>query len=59
MVDPGVALSDEAVSDLLGRDSMDGAVRQTIVVEEEGKPAVRFVSTDEVCDSRRLTSLPF
>ncbi|KAF9240655.1 hypothetical protein BU15DRAFT_73886 [Melanogaster broomeanus] len=29
-------------SDLLGRDSMDAAVRQTIVVEEEGKPAVRF-----------------
>ncbi|KAH7890826.1 hypothetical protein F5I97DRAFT_1975393 [Phlebopus sp. FC_14] len=39
----GVASSNEDASDLLGRDSMDGsAVRQTIVVEEEGKLAVHF-----------------
>jgi hypothetical protein len=40
--------SNGIASDQLGRDSMDNAARQTIVVEEGDKPAVHFVSLREV-----------
>ncbi|KAG1767192.1 hypothetical protein EV702DRAFT_1050466 [Suillus placidus] len=43
MVNLGVASANANASDLLSRDSGDGsAVRQTVIVKEEGKPATRF-----------------
>lgn len=43
MVNLGVASANASASDLLSRDSGDGsAVRQTVVVKEEGKPATHF-----------------
>jgi hypothetical protein len=46
MVNLGVASANASASDLLARDSGDGsAVRQTVVVKEEGKPATHFVSS--------------
>jgi hypothetical protein len=46
MVNLGVASANASASDLLSRDSGDGsAVRQTVVVKEEGKPATHFVSS--------------
>ncbi|KAH7910459.1 hypothetical protein BJ138DRAFT_1152815 [Hygrophoropsis aurantiaca] len=43
MVNLGVASSNASASDLLSRDSMDGsAVRQTLIVKEEGKPPTHF-----------------
>ncbi|KAG2136276.1 hypothetical protein BD769DRAFT_1626980 [Suillus cothurnatus] len=43
MVNLGVASANASASDLLSRDSGDGsAVRQTVIVEEEGKPATHF-----------------
>ncbi|KAG2042644.1 hypothetical protein BDR03DRAFT_1006311 [Suillus americanus] len=43
MVNLGVASANTSASDLLSRDSGDGsAVRQTVIVEEEGKPAIHF-----------------
>lgn len=43
MVNLGVASANASTSDLLPRDSGDGsAVRQTVIVEEEGKPAIHF-----------------
>ncbi|KAG1860705.1 hypothetical protein DFJ58DRAFT_657665 [Suillus subalutaceus] len=43
MVNLGVASANASTSDLLARDSGDGsAVRQTVIVEEEGKPAIHF-----------------
>jgi hypothetical protein len=45
MVNLGVASANASASDLLLRDSGDGsAVRQTVIVKEEGKPATHFVS---------------
>ena len=45
MVNLGVGSSNASASDLLSRDSLDGsAVRQTLIVREEGKPPTHFVS---------------
>jgi hypothetical protein len=45
MVNLGVGSSNASASDLLSRDSFDGiAVRQTLIVREQGKPLTRFVS---------------
>jgi hypothetical protein len=45
MVNLGVASANASASDLLSKDSGDGsAVRQTVIIEEEGKPATHFVS---------------
>jgi hypothetical protein len=46
MVNLGVGSSNVSASDLLSRDSLDGsAVRQTLIVREEGKPPTHFVSS--------------
>lgn len=46
MVNLGVASTNASASDLLSRDSGDGsAVRQTVIIKEEGKPAIHFVSS--------------
>jgi len=46
MVNLGVATSTASASDLLNRNSLeDNAVRPTVIVREEGKPATQFVST--------------
>lgn len=46
MVNLGVASTNASASDLLSRDSGDGsAVRQTVIVKEEGKPATHYVSS--------------
>lgn len=46
MVNLGVASANASASDLMSRDSGDGsAVRQTVIVKEEGKPATHFVSS--------------
>ncbi|KAG1746538.1 uncharacterized protein EDB91DRAFT_1245730 [Suillus paluster] len=43
MVNLGVASTNASASDLLSRDSGDGgAVRQSVIVKEEGKPATHF-----------------
>ncbi|PCH44333.1 Pkinase-domain-containing protein [Wolfiporia cocos MD-104 SS10] len=43
MVNLGVATSNASASDLLSRDSYEGsAVRQTLIVKEDGKPATQF-----------------
>ncbi|OJA08655.1 hypothetical protein AZE42_05281 [Rhizopogon vesiculosus] len=43
MVNLGVASANASASDLMSRDSGDGgAVRQTVIVKEEGKPATHF-----------------
>lgn len=43
MVNLGVASTNASASDLLSRDSGDGsAVRQTVIIKEEGKPAIHF-----------------
>jgi hypothetical protein len=45
MVNLGVGSSNASASDLLSRDSLDGsAVRQALIVQEEGKPPTHFVS---------------
>jgi hypothetical protein len=45
MVNLGVGSSNASASDLLSRDSLDGsAVRQTLIVREDGKPPTHFVS---------------
>jgi hypothetical protein len=49
MVNLGVGSSNASASDLLSRDSLDGsAVRQTLIVREEGKPSTRFVSQSDL-----------
>ncbi|KAG2075689.1 Pkinase-domain-containing protein [Suillus decipiens] len=43
MVSLGVASANASATDLLSRDSSDGgAIRQTVIVKEEGKPAIHF-----------------
>jgi hypothetical protein len=45
MVNLGVGSSNASASDLLSRDSLDGtAVRQMLIVRDEGKPPTHFVS---------------
>ena len=45
MVNLGVASSNASASDLITRDSYDGgAVRQTLIVREDGKAPTQFVS---------------
>ena len=45
MVNLGVASSNASASDLMSRDSYDGsAVRQTLIVREDGKAPTQFVS---------------
>lgn len=46
MVNLGVGSSNASASDLMSRSSMDGsAVRQTLIVREDGKPPTHFVSS--------------
>ena len=46
MVNLGVASSNASASDLMSRDSLDGsAVRQTLIVREDGKAPTQFVSS--------------
>lgn len=45
MINLGAASSNASASDLLSRDSYEGsAVRQTLIVKEDGKPVTQFVS---------------
>jgi hypothetical protein len=51
MVNLGIRSSNISASDLVSRDSVDGnAVRQTLVVQEDGKPPTHFVSPHNTCN---------
>lgn len=59
MVNLGVASANASASDLMSRDSGDGsALRQTIIVKEEGKPATHFVSSLILCRLTLFLTLP-
>ena len=52
MVNLGVGSSNASASDLMSRDSYDGsAVRQTLIVREDGKAPTQFVSRFSLCSS--------
>jgi len=58
MVNLGAAPNNRSVSDLMGRDPLDGsAVRQMLVVREEGKAPTNFVSNLLAARSCRLWCL--
>ena len=57
MVNLGVASSNASASDLMSRDSYDGsAVRQTLIVREDGKAPTQFVSVARFMSALRAGS---
>lgn len=58
MVNLGVVTSNASASDILTRDPYEGsAVRQTLIVKEDGKPPTQFVCIPKLCFSSPVTHL--